>query len=75
MGTALGIEGYSGPTTVAVKQLKANADENEKREFLAEMDIMKQVGNQFSAIAFLEEDHTRNQGFDSPASALISLLD
>lgn len=43
MGTAYGVEGYLGPTTVAVKQLKANADENEKREFLAEMDIMKQV--------------------------------
>lgn len=43
MGTAYGVEGYIGPTTVAVKQLKANADENEKREFLAEMDIMKQV--------------------------------
>lgn len=43
MGTACGVEGYSGPTTVAVKQLKTNADENERREFIAEMDIMKQV--------------------------------
>ncbi|EJW83375.1 protein kinase domain-containing protein, partial [Wuchereria bancrofti] len=51
MGTAYGVEGYIGPTTVAVKQLKANADENEKREFLAEMDIMKQVGRHPNIVA------------------------
>lgn len=43
MGTARGVEGYSGPTTVAIKQLKSNADEIERREFLGEMNIMKQV--------------------------------
>ncbi|KAM3722958.1 Proto-oncogene tyrosine-protein kinase receptor Ret [Dirofilaria immitis] len=51
MGTAYGVEGYIGPTTVAVKQLKANADENERREFLAEMDIMKQVGRHPNIVA------------------------
>lgn len=51
MGTACGVEGYSGPTTVAVKQLKTNADENERREFIAEMDIMKQVGRHPNIVA------------------------
>ncbi|VDN02111.1 unnamed protein product [Thelazia callipaeda] len=51
MGTAYGVEGYTGPTTVAVKQLKTNADEDERREFLDEMDIMKQVGRHPNIVA------------------------
>lgn len=43
MGTAHGVEGYAGPTTVAIKQLRANAEESERMEFIAEMNIMKQV--------------------------------
>lgn len=51
MGTVIGVKGYSGPTTVAVKQLRANADENERTEFKAEMDIMKQVGRHPNIVA------------------------
>jgi serine/threonine protein kinase len=36
----------STPMTVAIKQLKPNADESEREQFLAEMNIMKLVGRQ-----------------------------
>ncbi|KHN71167.1 Proto-oncogene tyrosine-protein kinase receptor Ret [Toxocara canis] len=51
MGTAHGVEGYAGPTTVAIKQLKTNADESERMEFIAEMNIMKQVGRHPNIVA------------------------
>lgn len=50
-GTADGINGFVGPTTIAVKQLKANADELERREFLAEMEILKQIGRHPNIVA------------------------
>ena len=34
----------SGPTTVAVKMLKANASESEKRDLIQELHIMKYIG-------------------------------
>ncbi len=51
MGMAEGINGVVGPTTVAIKQLKANADELERREFLAEMEILKQIGRHPNIVA------------------------
>uniref|UniRef100_F1KW71 Proto-oncogene tyrosine-protein kinase receptor Ret n=1 Tax=Ascaris suum TaxID=6253 RepID=F1KW71_ASCSU len=51
MGTAHGVEGYAGPTTVAIKQLRANAEESERMEFIAEMNIMKQVGRHPNIVA------------------------
>ncbi|VDM46386.1 unnamed protein product [Toxocara canis] len=44
-------QGYAGPTTVAIKQLKTNADESERMEFIAEMNIMKQVGRHPNIVA------------------------
>ncbi|MFH4974475.1 hypothetical protein AB6A40_001184 [Gnathostoma spinigerum] len=51
LGTAVGIDGFAGRTTVAVKQLKENADESERKQFLAEMKMLKQVGKHPNIVA------------------------
>lgn len=43
MGTIHGVEGFGRSTTVAIKQLNVNAEDFQKSEFTAEIDIMKQV--------------------------------
>lgn len=45
MGTVIGMKGFGRPTTVAVKQLNANAEDFQRSEFTAEIEIMKQVGS------------------------------
>ncbi|VDO99282.1 unnamed protein product [Soboliphyme baturini] len=45
LGTADSIDGRSGEITVAIKQLKHNADEEERKEFLIEIDMMKRIGH------------------------------
>uniref|UniRef100_A0A158R5H6 Protein kinase domain-containing protein n=1 Tax=Syphacia muris TaxID=451379 RepID=A0A158R5H6_9BILA len=51
MGTIHGVEGFGRSTTVAIKQLNVNAEDFQKSEFTAEIDIMKQVGKHPNIVA------------------------
>ncbi|XP_066024499.1 proto-oncogene tyrosine-protein kinase receptor Ret-like isoform X3 [Pocillopora verrucosa] len=42
-GTAVGLRGMPGMTTVAIKMLKSNADESDKRDLMKELETMKQL--------------------------------